>query len=112
VIDGKAALIAGVTRDLTARIKAGDLANFVAQQWAVAVVAGRIWRRRVAVMSRNCLRQCNPCKAGCKRGCPEYQPENLRSSRVNRMNAGLSTHRQVRFARIAPALCDERYLNI
>jgi len=30
--DGKAALIAGVTADLTARVKAGELVNFVAQQ--------------------------------------------------------------------------------
>ncbi|MGE0114869.1 MAG: alanine--tRNA ligase [Steroidobacteraceae bacterium] len=30
--DGKVALIAGVTQDHTARVKAGDLANFVAQQ--------------------------------------------------------------------------------
>jgi alanyl-tRNA synthetase len=30
--DGKVALIAGVTADLTARVKAGDVANFVAQQ--------------------------------------------------------------------------------
>jgi alanyl-tRNA synthetase len=30
--DGKVALIAGVTSDQTARVKAGDLANFVAQQ--------------------------------------------------------------------------------
>jgi alanyl-tRNA synthetase len=30
--DGKVALIAGVTPDQTARVKAGDLANFVAQQ--------------------------------------------------------------------------------
>ena len=29
---GKVALIAGVTKDLTARVKAGDLVNFVAQQ--------------------------------------------------------------------------------
>jgi alanyl-tRNA synthetase len=32
VTDGKVALIAGVTPDLTGRIKAGDLVNFVAQQ--------------------------------------------------------------------------------
>ena len=32
VIDGKVALIAGVTADLTARVKAGELVNFVAQQ--------------------------------------------------------------------------------
>ena len=32
VIDGKAALIVGVTQDQTTRVKAGDLANFVAQQ--------------------------------------------------------------------------------
>ena len=32
VADGKVSLIAGVTSDLTARIKAGDLVNFVAQQ--------------------------------------------------------------------------------
>jgi alanyl-tRNA synthetase len=30
--DGKVALIVGVTPDQTARVKAGDLANFVAQQ--------------------------------------------------------------------------------
>jgi len=30
--DGKAALIAGVTSDLTAKVKAGELVNFVAQQ--------------------------------------------------------------------------------
>ena len=32
VEDGKVKLIAGVTSDLTARLKAGDLVNFVAQQ--------------------------------------------------------------------------------
>lgn len=32
VSDGKVALIAGVTADATARIKAGELVNFVAQQ--------------------------------------------------------------------------------
>ena len=31
-LDGKVALIAGVTRDLTGRVKAGELVNFVAQQ--------------------------------------------------------------------------------
>ena len=30
--DGKVALIAGVTADLTSKIKAGELVNFVAQQ--------------------------------------------------------------------------------
>jgi alanyl-tRNA synthetase len=32
VSDGRVSLIAGVTSDLTARVKAGDLVNFVAQQ--------------------------------------------------------------------------------
>jgi alanyl-tRNA synthetase len=32
VIDGKVSLIAGVTKDLTGKVKAGDLVNFVAQQ--------------------------------------------------------------------------------
>jgi alanyl-tRNA synthetase len=32
VTDGKVALIAGVTQDATARVKAGELVNFVAQQ--------------------------------------------------------------------------------
>src|SRR5438874_13632833 len=32
VNDGKISLIAGVTADLTAKVKAGDLVNFVAQQ--------------------------------------------------------------------------------
>jgi alanyl-tRNA synthetase len=32
VSDGKVALIAGVTADLTAKLKAGDLVNYVAQQ--------------------------------------------------------------------------------
>ncbi len=32
VVDGKVSLIAGVTADLTSRVKAGDLVNFVAQQ--------------------------------------------------------------------------------
>jgi alanyl-tRNA synthetase len=32
VHDGKVSLIAGVTSDLVARVKAGDLVNFVAQQ--------------------------------------------------------------------------------
>ena len=32
VADGKVALIAGVTKDLTGRVKAGDLVNHVAQQ--------------------------------------------------------------------------------
>jgi len=32
VTDGKVSLIAGVTSDLTARVKAGELVNYVAQQ--------------------------------------------------------------------------------
>ena len=32
VNDGKVSLIAGVTDDLTAKVKAGELVNFVAQQ--------------------------------------------------------------------------------
>ena len=32
VADGKVALIAGVTADQTAKVKAGELVNFVAQQ--------------------------------------------------------------------------------
>jgi alanyl-tRNA synthetase len=32
VIDGKVSLIAGVTPDLTGKVKAGELVNFVAQQ--------------------------------------------------------------------------------
>ncbi len=32
VADGKVSLIAGVTADLIAKVKAGDLVNFVAQQ--------------------------------------------------------------------------------
>jgi alanyl-tRNA synthetase len=32
VTDGKVSLVAGVTKDLTDRVKAGELANFVAQQ--------------------------------------------------------------------------------
>jgi len=32
VNDGKVALIAGVTQDLTAKLKAGELVNYVAQQ--------------------------------------------------------------------------------
>jgi alanyl-tRNA synthetase len=32
VSDGKVALIAGVTADLTGKVKAGELVNFVAQQ--------------------------------------------------------------------------------
>ena len=32
VADGKVSLIAGVTKDLTAKVKAGELVNFVAQQ--------------------------------------------------------------------------------
>jgi alanyl-tRNA synthetase len=32
VSEGKVSLIAGVTRDLTGRVKAGDLVNHVAQQ--------------------------------------------------------------------------------
>ena len=32
VVDGKVSLIAGVTKDATAKVKAGELVNFVAQQ--------------------------------------------------------------------------------
>ena len=32
VADGKVSLIAGVTADLTGKVKAGELVNFVAQQ--------------------------------------------------------------------------------
>jgi len=32
IVDGKVALVAGVTADLTSKVKAGELVNFVAQQ--------------------------------------------------------------------------------
>jgi len=46
-------LIAGVTPDLTAKSRPGELVNFVAQQVAGRAGAGRIWPRPEATTRRN-----------------------------------------------------------
>ena len=44
----KVSLIAGVTADLIAKVKAGELVNFVARRWAARAAAGPTWRRPAA----------------------------------------------------------------
>jgi len=43
--DGKVALIAGVTKDLTAKVHAGKLIQALAKQVGVPGAAGRTWPR-------------------------------------------------------------------
>ena len=55
ITDDKVALAAGVTSDLTGRVKAGDLMRDVGRSaWAARAVAGRTWPRVAALMSRPC----------------------------------------------------------
>ncbi|VTP60505.1 Alanine--tRNA ligase [Serratia rubidaea] len=54
--DGKVSLIAGVTKDLTDRVKAGELIGSVAQQVGGKAVVVRIWRKRGEATSTPCLR--------------------------------------------------------
>jgi alanyl-tRNA synthetase len=48
VSDGKVTLIAGVTADLTGKVKAGELVNMVARRSAARAAAVRTWRRPAA----------------------------------------------------------------
>jgi alanyl-tRNA synthetase len=50
--DGKVSLIAGVTADLTGKLKAGELVNFVAQQVGGKGGGRPTWRRPVAPSRR------------------------------------------------------------
>ena len=62
--DGKVTLIAGVTADATAKVKAGELVNFVAQQVGGRAAAVRTSRRRAGRKGRNCLRPCGVSRRG------------------------------------------------
>jgi alanyl-tRNA synthetase len=53
--DGKVSLIAGVTAGLTAKVKAGDLVNFVAQVGGKGGGRPDAWRRPAARSRRTCL---------------------------------------------------------
>jgi alanyl-tRNA synthetase len=46
--DGKVSLIAGVTKDLTDRFKAGDLVKAAAEKVGGAAAVGRTWPRPAA----------------------------------------------------------------
>ncbi len=50
VADGKVSLIAGVSKDVTDRVKAGELVGMVAQQVGGKGAVVRIWRRPVVPM--------------------------------------------------------------
>ncbi len=50
VADGKVSLIAGVSKDVTDRVKAGELVGMVASRWAVKGAVVRIWRKPVVPM--------------------------------------------------------------
>lgn len=47
VNDGKVSLIAGVTSDMTSKLKAGELVNHVAKQVGGKVAVARIWLPQV-----------------------------------------------------------------
>jgi alanyl-tRNA synthetase len=64
--DGKVSLIAGVTADLTGKLKAGELVNFVAQQVGGKGGGRPTWRRPVAPI-RPCRRRWLRSRAGWKR---------------------------------------------
>jgi len=51
---GKVTLIAGVTADLTGRVKAGELVNHVASRSVARAAGGPTWRRPVAPIRPNC----------------------------------------------------------
>ncbi|BBI76115.2 hypothetical protein HAALTHF_52860n [Vreelandella aquamarina] len=51
---GKVSLIAGVTSDLTGRVKAGELVNHVASQVGGKGVGALIWLKQAAVSPMRC----------------------------------------------------------
>lgn len=67
--EDKVNLIAGVTNDLTAKVKAGELVNLVAQQVGGKGVVVLTWRRRVVPSLLRCRRPCNPFTPGWKSAC-------------------------------------------
>jgi len=72
VAEGKVTLIAGVTSDLTGKVKAGELVNHVAQQVAARAAAGRTWRRRRTIR-RRCRGRSRRSRAGSRSGF-EFSP--------------------------------------
>ncbi len=64
----KVALVAGVTKDLTDRVKAGDLMKHVAEQVGGRAVAARTWPRAVAATRRPCRRRWTVFRPGSPNG--------------------------------------------
>ncbi|GAL19337.1 alanyl-tRNA synthetase [Vibrio maritimus] len=66
VADGKIGLIAGVTKDLTGKVKAGDLVKMVAEQVGGKGGGRQIWRKQAAAMSMRFQKRCNLSVVGLK----------------------------------------------
>jgi alanyl-tRNA synthetase len=64
VNEGKVSLVAGVTADLIAKIKAGDLVNHVARKWVAKAAASQIWQWQAAPMQVAYLKHWQVLKAG------------------------------------------------
>jgi len=73
VEDGKVQIAAGVTQDAVGRIKAGELANFVASQVGAKAVVGPTWRWPAATIRRLCPRRSAGCRPGWPSVCKEQQ---------------------------------------
>ncbi|OBX34488.1 alanine--tRNA ligase [Halomonas elongata] len=70
---GKVSLIAGVTDDLTGRIKAGELVNHVASQVGGKGGDAPTWPRPVAAMSRPCPVRWIACPCGSSRSSDDHR---------------------------------------
>lgn len=57
VVEGKVSLIAGVSKDVTDRVKAGELVEWSLSRSAVRVAVVRTWRKPVVRMQRLCLQR-------------------------------------------------------
>ncbi len=57
VVEGKVSLIAGVSKDVTDRVKAGELIGMVAQQVGGKGAVVRTWRKPVVRMRQLCLQR-------------------------------------------------------
>ncbi len=69
VAEGKVSLIAGVSKDVTDRVKAGELVGMIAQQVGGKGGGRPIWRRQAAAMPRRCPQRLVALKAGYPRSC-------------------------------------------
>jgi alanyl-tRNA synthetase len=68
VVDGKVTLIAGVTADLTGKVKAGELVNMVAQQVGGKGAGVRTWRRPAVRSRKTWRRRWRRCRLGLRAG--------------------------------------------